>query len=269
MANLSNRNVFITGATAGIGEVLAREYRRLGANVLFCGRRADRVASLEKELSALGEGIARGFVVDVCRPADFEAVRAWVKEKGLRVDTVVANAGVGIGGTFEKLSNDDYRRQFETNVFGVMNAIRPFLSDLRATRGRIGIVGSANSYISLAETSAYCMSKAAIRAFADSLDLELWRDGVSVTLLTPGLIATEIRSIDNSGKIDPTYRDPYPAWVNLPAPKAAAQIRRAIEARAPERPIALHIRPLLFMQKFFPGLSRVVKRRIEGVKKGP
>ena len=107
--------VFITGASSGIGEYLAREYTRRGARTVLVARRTDRIASLAHEL---GESLA--VAGDVTRDGDLEAAVGRALERFGRIDVVIANAGFGVDGTFDTLALDDYRRQFETNVFGVL-----------------------------------------------------------------------------------------------------------------------------------------------------
>jgi short-subunit dehydrogenase len=256
------RRVFVTGATSGIGEALVRLYHAEGADVYFCGRRGERLAVLEKELNATRADSALGFVIDVRNEGDFAEARETLRTRGIRIDTLIANAGMGITGAFAKLTNEDYRRQFETNVYGVMNSIRPFIDDLRENRGRIGIIGSGNAYITLPESSPYCMSKAAVKAFAEALYFELAPLGISVTHLVPGLIRSEIRAKNNREVLNPDYRDTYPDWINVSAEKAAREIRSAVERRKPEAWITGHIKPLLLLEKFLPALARRIKRGI-------
>jgi short-subunit dehydrogenase len=82
----------------------------------------------------------------------------------------VANAGFGVVGPFERLALDDYRRQFETNVFGVLRTAAAALPALRRTRGTLVIIGSVRGHVPIAGASPYAMSKAAVRALAGSCE---------------------------------------------------------------------------------------------------
>ena len=137
----------------------------------------------------------------------------------------VANAGFGVVGTIEKLSVEDYRRQFETNVFARRSRpIKACLPELRKTRGRLVLIGSVAGYISTPNASPYAMSKFAIRALALALGPELAPSGVSVTLISPGFIESEIRQVDNRGVHHSHAKDPLPSWLPMPADVAARKI---------------------------------------------
>jgi short-subunit dehydrogenase len=251
----TNRVVLVTGASAGIGEAVAREAARQGAKVVLAARRRDRIEAIAAEL---GTDTALAVECDVTRDGDLEAAVERAHAFG-PVDALIANAGFGVGGRFEKLSLDDYRRQFETNVFGVIRSIHAALPDLRQTRGAIGIVGSTNGYLSLPGWSAYCMSKHAVRSLAECLRLELARYGVSVTHLAPGFIESEFRRIDHHGALDDLAGDPVPRWLVMPAKAAAKKILAAVAARSPERVITGHAKVAVGATRYAPRLvSRAV-----------
>ena len=195
MGRWSGSVVFITGASAGIGEALARHMASEGATVVVGARRLAR-DRLESLVAALNQSGATAMAVQ-CDVTDEGATKDAV-EKILaaygKLDVVVANAGFGVAGSLMKLSNDDYRRQFETNVYGVMNTLRAAYPALQQSQGRAAIVGSVNSFVSLPSNSAYAMSKYAVRALAQSLWAEWRNDGISTTLICPGFVASEIET---------------------------------------------------------------------------
>ena len=150
------------------------------------------------------------------------------------IDVLVANAGFGVLGRLDRLTLDDYRRQLDTNLYGVLRTIYAGLDDLKRTRGRLVLMGSVNAYLALAGSSPYSMSKFALRALADSLRHELFRDGVSVTLVNPGFVESEIHQIDNRGVRHPGAKSYAPSWLRMPAPRAARQIVSAVGRRRAE-----------------------------------
>jgi short-subunit dehydrogenase len=109
------------------------------------------------------------------------------------------------------------------------------------------------------------MSKAAVRALADSLRYELRASGVSVTLIAPGFVASEIRRVSNEGVLQIDRREPIPAWLIMPSAAAARRIVRAIEARRAEAVITAHGKVLVQLARHAPWtlrlLSHVVRVR--------
>jgi len=233
MGAFDGQVAFVTGASSGIGAALARELARQGADVALAARRRDRLEALAAEIRA-GSRRALALECDVARDGDVERAMARTAAELGRVDVVVANAGFGVVGALERLSLEDYRRQFETNVFGVLRTVYAGLPELRRTRGRLVLVGSVSGHVALPGSSAYAMSKFALRALAEALDGELAPHGVSVTLVSPGLVRTEIHEVDSRGVRHPGARHPAPDWLRMPADRAARRIARAVARRRRE-----------------------------------
>jgi short-subunit dehydrogenase len=240
----------ITGASSGIGAALAREFARQGADVALAARRLDRLQALAREIEGLGR---RAVVVpcDVARDGSVEQAAETVRHAFGRIDVVVANAGFGVVGRLDRLTLDDYRRQFETNVFGVLRTIYATLADVKTAKGRFVIVGSVSGHLATPGGSPYAMSKFAVRALAMALGLELRREGVSVTLVSPGFVATEIHQVDNHGVHHPETRHRQ-AWLQMSAERAARLIVRAAAARRREVVITGHGKALVALQRHAP-----------------
>lgn len=251
--------VFITGASSGIGEALALEYAAQGAAVVLTARRTERLTALAESITK-GGGRALALAADVTQEASLDAaVQATLLAFG-KIDVVVANAGFGVAGNLEKLNDADYRRQFETNVFGVVNTVRSTLVALKESRGQLVLMGSVSSYVSTAGGTPYAMSKFAVRALADGLRSELHQSGVGVTLLSPGFVTSEIRLLNNRGEHKGS-KDPIPSWICMPAAQAARQMAHAINRRQSEAVITKHGKVLVFLARHFPALMRLVGRR--------
>ncbi|MCB0386728.1 MAG: SDR family NAD(P)-dependent oxidoreductase, partial [Bdellovibrionales bacterium] len=248
--------VLITGASSGIGAALAEEYVRCGHYVALCARREDRLQEVadrcHKHNPAATVVCLRA---DVTKREEMDQAVAQVVEKFGRLDTVIANAGFGVAGKFEKLTHEDYQRQFDTNVFGVMNTLWAALPELKKSKGRVGLIASVLGYVALPSSSAYCMSKSAVLALGECLRLEVAPHGVSVTNVCPGFVESEIHQVNNLGEHDPgrTGRS-APQKLVMPADKAAKQIYRALQSRAYEAVITWHGRGAVFLQKHFGSL---------------
>jgi short-subunit dehydrogenase len=253
--------VFITGASSGIGAALSLEFAREGADVVLAARRRDRLESVAAEIGALGR---RAVVAacDVTREGDLERAAAAGRAAFGKLDVVVANAGFGVTGILERLSLDDYRRQLETNVFGVLRTVYATLDDLKKSRGRLVVIGSVSGYIALAGSSPYSVSKFAVRALADSLGHELAEHGVSVTLISPGFVESEIRQVDNRGILRTEKPAPrIPAPMVMATPTAARKIVGAVARRRREVVITALGKVSVFLHRHAPGLLAQIIRR--------
>jgi short-subunit dehydrogenase len=259
--------VLITGASSGIGAALAREFARRGCRLVLAARRTDRLHALARELEQ-GGSRAVAVACDVTTDGSVEAALDAARAAFGSVDVVVANAGFGVVGPVERLTLGDYRRQFETNVFGVLRTVQAAIPELRRTRGRLAIVGSVAGYVATPGSSPYAMSKFAVRALAEALGHELARDGVSVTLLSPGYVQSDIRRVDNRGVLAADAPEPVPSWLLVPAARAARQIAEAIVKRRREAVVTGHGRLAVFFARHAPGLVSAVIRAF-GVRSRP
>jgi short-subunit dehydrogenase len=267
VSRFAGQVALITGASSGIGAALARELAREGADVALLARRRDRLTALAVEIEALGRR-ALVLAADVTVDGDVErAVTATQTTLG-RLDVVVANAGFGVVGPVERLTLDDYRRQFETNVFGVLRTVQAALGPLRAVRGRLVILGSVAGHIATPGSSPYAMSKFAVHALAEALGHELAPSGVSVTLVSPGFVESEIRQVDNAGTLRAEAPEPVPAWLLVSAARAARPIVRAIARRRREVVITGHGKLAVFVQRHAPWLVSTAIR-LAGVRSRP
>ena len=261
MGALDGKVVWITGASSGIGEALAREFARQGAILVLSARRTDRLEALARELSPDGAR-ALAFPCDVTRDGDCEAAVKRAVEVFGRLDVAVANAGFGVVGSVSRLELEDYRRQLETNLFGVLRTVKAAIPELKRTKGRIAVMGSVNGYVALEGNSPYGVSKFAVRALCDSLRFELAHFGISVTHIAPGFVESEIRQVDNQGRHNGSARDPVPAWLVCPTAPAARAMVKAIVARRGERVVTGHGQAAVFMVRHFPRLFRFILTKL-------
>jgi len=258
-----NDTILITGASSGIGAALAREYAKHGSNLILTARRAEKLKAVSEECKALNPKTETLVAeCDVTKPEDLNSAARIGVEKFGKLDVVIANAGFGVSGKVENLTTEDFRRQFETNVFGVLNTIYATLDDLKKSKGRLSIVSSIAGYLDLPNASAYSMSKFAVLTLSRTLSLELAPYGVSCTAICPGFVTSEIQQKDNYGNYRPEQKSQIPKWIEMPAEKAAKKIRRAIQKRKREEVITLHGKVFVFMKRYFPGLMHLFGKLI-------
>jgi short-subunit dehydrogenase len=253
--------VFITGASSGIGAGLAREYARRGARLALFARRLDLLQSLARELAVQGVEVSvhQG---DVTRDGDVGRALDELAGRGIGADIVYANAGFGVAGSVQRLTLDDYRRQFETNVFGLLRTVKESLPALRASRGQLVLVGSVAGHVASPGMSAYSMSKFAVRALAETLHGDLAPEGISVTLVSPGFVDSDIRRTNNQGVVQAEAADPIPAWLRVGTAAAAREIVRGVERRRAEVVVTGHGKLIVFFGRHFSGLLRLLGRRM-------
>jgi short-subunit dehydrogenase len=183
-------NVFLTGASSGIGEALAREYAARGATLGLVARRASVLTDLAGSLP----GRHHTYACDVTdRDALIAAARVFEAATG-GADVVIANAGISEGVLTEYYEDlEAFRRVMDTNVLALAHTFHPFIAPMR-TRGRGTLVGIASvaGIRGLPGSEAYCASKAAAISYCESLRVELRRTGVRVVTVAPGFVRTPL-----------------------------------------------------------------------------
>lgn len=211
--------VFLTGASSGIGEALARHYAAQGATLGLFARRSDALARLASALAPATVATWAGDVRDAGALA--RAGAEFIARFGVP-DVVIANAGVSRGALTEEPGDLAVIREVvETNVLGIVHTFAPFVAAMRAARtGTLAGIASVAGFRGLPGSGAYSASKAAAIAYLESLRVELVGSGVAVVTVCPGFVATPM-----------TARNPYPMPFLLPPDRAAALIARAIARR--------------------------------------
>ena len=205
MSNTS-KIVLITGATAGIGRTTALHLAKQGHHVIATGRKVAELASLKSEA-----GAARldTLVLDVTSASSIASAVSAVSALtgGAGLDVLVNNAGFGVLGPTSEISDSEMRRQFETNVFGLMNVTRAFLPRMRERRaGRIINVSSVGGRMTLPYFGVYNSTKYALESLSDALRYELRPFGIDVSLIEPGVIRTnfEATAVSNLSSLNQT-----------------------------------------------------------------
>lgn len=180
------KTVFITGASSGIGLATAELFLRRGWRVIATARNPESVATLQGRAGV------------VLLPLDVtheDSISKAVNEALLRVgnvDVVINNAGYGAFGPFEAASSADVRRQFETNVVGLMAVTKAFLPHFRQRRmGTFVNVSSVGGRVTFPLYSIYHASKFAVEGFSESLRHEVRDFGIRIRLVEPGPVKTE------------------------------------------------------------------------------
>ena len=195
----SKKTVLITGATAGIGRTSALHLAREGHRVIATGRKPAELAKLKQEAGALPLDT---LALDVTSPESIAAAVSAVDQltAGRGIDVLVNNAGFGVLGPTSEIGDAEMRRQYETNVFGLMNVTRAFLPKMMQRRsGRIINVSSVGGRMTLPYFGVYNSTKYAVESLSDALRYELRPFGIDVALIEPGIIRTNFEATAVSG----------------------------------------------------------------------
>jgi len=176
-------NVFLTGASSGIGAALAREFSRRGAHLGLVARRADELRALAQELS----GNCRIYALDVTdRERLLEAARDF-EARCAGTDIVIANAGISTGVQTQYYEDlEAFDRVLATNLNAVATCFHPFIGAMRARgNGTLVAIASVAGVRGLPGSEAYCASKAALISYCESLRVGLRGSGVRVVTIAP------------------------------------------------------------------------------------
>jgi NAD(P)-dependent dehydrogenase (short-subunit alcohol dehydrogenase family) len=218
--------VVITGASGGIGAACVSELSKCGFTVLAAVRDDAQASS-----------VASGAITFRLDFSNSTAIEGAVDE--------IRNAGMSRAGAIEDLSLDAFREVLEVNLFGPLQLTRLLLPELRATQGRVVIVGSGEGFLATPLNSAYCMAKHALEALSASLRLEIRASGVTVSMVSPGQTETKILEraraefLDLEAKTSPPYRPLIAPRRNMaerhgaPPERVAVAVAKALTSRRP------------------------------------
>ena len=205
MQDLSGRVGLVTGASSGLGEEFARTMSRAGAKVVLGARRLERVETIAAELETEGH-IALAVALDVTDEASVSAAFDEAEDHFGTVDTVVCNAGAGVGGRSTDIPVAGLKQVQDTNLLGAFltareGARRMIAADLRESeRGRIVLIGSITAQQFHTGDAMYAATKAGIAHLGRNLAKEWVRQGINVNTLQPGWVKTEMNADWFDGK---------------------------------------------------------------------
>jgi clavulanate-9-aldehyde reducatase len=182
----------VTGASSGIGAGIARALAAEGATVVAIARRADRLAALTAEIEAAG-GTAAALELDVADRASVAKRIAGVAERFGRIDSVVNSAGVMLSARTADASVLDWQRMFDTNVLGLMAVTHAAFAVMKAQGGgHVVNISSVSARLANAGSPGYAATKSAVNTFSESLRKEGTSVNVRVTVVSPGIVETEL-----------------------------------------------------------------------------
>jgi NADP-dependent 3-hydroxy acid dehydrogenase YdfG len=193
MRTIDGDTAVITGASAGIGEATARLLAREGVDLVLGARRLERLEELAAELRE--EGVAVTPVrTDVTDREQVDALVETAVEEHGGLNALVNNAGIGLEGDVETLSDEDYHAMMDVNTDGMFYAARAAIPHLRETEGTLVFVASFAGQHPRPANPVYAATKWWTRGFAHSLEGQVGGDGVRVSVINPTEVRTEFGS---------------------------------------------------------------------------
>jgi NAD(P)-dependent dehydrogenase (short-subunit alcohol dehydrogenase family) len=238
-------SVLVTGAGRGIGKSIVEHLASSGWDVI-AGVRSESDAAA---VTALNPQHISSVILDVTNAGHIAELNESLPE---RLDAIVNNAGIVVGGPMETVTSDEWRKQFEVNVIGQLAVTQVVLPRLRKSRGRVVFISSVNGRLSMSMIGAYCASKFALEAAADALRMELRPWHIGVAIVEPAQTDTDMwRTADDmveqtAAALTPAQRDlyarhlagmkkmiPVSQKLAVPVRKVSAIVEEALTARRP------------------------------------
>jgi short-subunit dehydrogenase len=248
---LKDRVILITGASSGLGEATARACARAGARLALAARREERLRALAAELDSVG---AETLVLptEMREPASIRAMAEATLACFGRVDALIANAGVGYSASVIEMSEEQLLEHVEVNLLGVIRSARAVLPDMRAAgRGQILAIASVAAEVALPGAVVYAATKAGVVAFCEGLRREVAADGIAVTAVLPGFIATPMTArVKFTMPLASQFGEAVVHWVRRPRARVVYPRWYA---------------PLITLNRWAPGLvDAAIRRRQRG-----
>ena len=204
MGKLNDKIVFITGATAGIGEACALDFAREGANLILCARRIGKLEKLVDKIKKEFGVKVHYFQLDVRDKYAVETEITSLPDEWKNIDILVNNAGLAKG--FSKMDNGDieaWEEMIDTNVKGLLYVSRQVLPFMTArNRGHVINIGSVAGHEVYPNGNVYCATKFAVHALSKGIRYDLLDKKIKVTTIAPGLVKTEFGEVRFSGDKD-------------------------------------------------------------------
>lgn len=224
---ITNKTVIITGASSGIGEATALRLARNGAAVVLGARRVERLSALAARIETEG-GRVSALPCDVTNRADLERIAAHAIDRFGSIDALLNNAGVMPISRLDVYDVDGWDRTIDTNIKGVLYAIAAVLPQMKKQRsGHIISIASVAGHKVNGGSAVYAATKHSVRVISEALRQEVTRDGIRVTIVSPGATQSELfeKIVDPASQ----KRLEGAAGIALPADTVARAIAYAME----------------------------------------
>lgn len=191
------RNIFITGASSGIGKAIAYAFGKNGDNLVLCARRLEKLEEIKKDIESKYDVKVDIYKLDV---TVYEEVVSVVKEavnRNIHIDVLINNAGLALGlDKFQDYSISDMEIMLNTNVKGLLYVTREIIPNMISQNsGHIINIGSTAGMYSYANGAVYCATKVAVRFLSDGIRIDTIDKNIKVTTIQPGIVETDFSEV--------------------------------------------------------------------------
>lgn len=252
MKNFQGKTVIVTGASSGIGEALAREFARLGANVVLGARSVDKLEQIVAQIQEAG-GKAIGVGVDV---VDEQACKTLI-EKCIEafggIDVLICNAGLSMRALFDDCDLKVLHRLMDVNFWGTVNCCKYALPYLQQNKGSIVGISSVAGLHGLPGRTGYSASKYAMTGFLETLRIENLKKGLHVMIACPGFTASNVRFSALTADGSQQGETPRNEDKMMTSEEVAKIVVRGIRRRKRLCLMEIEGRATHFVKKFAPG----------------
>jgi len=266
MTQLTNKVVWITGASSGIGEALTYEMAKQGAKVILTSRREKELERVTKNCPGNPDNY-KILPLDLSQPEALEAAAQKTEKIFGQIDILINNAGISQRSLVNQTILDVDRTIMEVNFFGAIALTKYVLPSMIARKsGHIVVVSSITGKFGTPLRSAYAASKHALHGYFDSLRSEVWQDNIKVSLICPGYIKTNVSINALKGDGSKYNQMDKKQAEGLSAAECAASILRTIQLERQETYIGKQELLGVYLKRFFPTLfSQMIRKYNHGV----
>lgn len=258
--------VVLTGATSGIGRSMSLQLARSGAQLVLAARDVRRLQAVQQDCRAEG-GFSVTQVTDVTSEESCkQLIERTVSDLG-GIDVLINNAGQSMLARVDEMADLSLaRHMMEVNYFGSVNCTFHALPHLKKSKGRLGIVASLTGRVPVPTRAAYAAAKIASARFHESLRIELADTGVSVTVVFPDFVATEIRARSLGGDNNPLGASPFSEGHMMTSEQCADKVLQAIAKRTRGPILSVRGNAAVIAKLLVPGVVELIARR--AIRKG-
>jgi short-subunit dehydrogenase len=261
-SQLTNKVIWITGASSGIGEALAYELIKHGANLILSARRTEALERVKKNCLPKSDNI-RILPLDLADSHSLQGITETAIQFFGHIDILINNGGLGQRSLIYDTTLETYRQLIEVNFFGSISLTKFLLPHfVHRQQGHFVTVTSITGKFGTPLRSGYAAAKHALHGFFDSLRAEQWQNNIHVTIVCPGFIATNLSASALTGHGSPqnhldktSYKKKSPEW-------CAQRIVQAIERKKQEVYIGGKEVWGVHLKRFFPSLFSKIIRKV-------